>query len=270
MEADRKDSDDVPSKFYKYHSLNGNSALHLISTLLNKEVHFSSPRSFNDPFDCKPRYAGNLSQENFITHFVRVASARTAYLSPEFLAGQGEKAWINSASQHGNIQSMILNIQKEMGRNLEHSAIYCVSSRNDDILMWGHYADSHRGICLEFDSGSDFLKSAMRVDYEDTRPEVEIFDRDNTVEKMRKSLLVKSSHWKYEKEWRVVELTKQAGLRKFNDGDLTGIIFGSAISPSMQNTIAGIAKNHPTPIKFYNAIPDEFEFKLRIEQLHEN
>tara|TARA_R110001592_G_scaffold33835_5_gene116851 strand:- start:3332 stop:4405 length:1074 start_codon:yes stop_codon:yes gene_type:complete len=34
---------------------------------------------------------------------------------------------------------------------LKNSYVTCFSSRNENQLMWSHYASSHRGICLEFD-----------------------------------------------------------------------------------------------------------------------
>lgn len=265
MDAESQDA--TPEKFYKYHSLNGSSALHLISTLLNKEVHFSSPQSFNDPFDCKPRYGENLTRELFIENFIRIGKRKFLYLKEEMLFSHAEAAWNKNYTEHGSVEALILSIQKEMGVLLGSAAIYCVSEKNDDILMWGHYADSHRGICLEFDSGSKFLENAMRVDYEDTRPVVQVFAHEEKLDNMRKSLLVKSEQWKYEKEWRVVELSKPVGLRKIEDKNLTGIIFGSAISESLQNTIRNICKKHPTPINLYKATPDDFEFKLRIELL---
>ena len=28
--------------------------------------------------------------------------------------------------------------------------IFCLTPQNESLLMWAHYADSHRGICLQF------------------------------------------------------------------------------------------------------------------------
>jgi hypothetical protein len=30
--------------------------------------------------------------------------------------------------------------------------VYCLSEVCDSSLMWAHYADSHQGVCLEFDA----------------------------------------------------------------------------------------------------------------------
>ena len=34
--------------------------------------------------------------------------------------------------------------------NLYERGVCCFSEKKDDILMWSHYADGHKGFCLEF------------------------------------------------------------------------------------------------------------------------
>lgn len=34
----------------------------------------------------------------------------------------------------------------------EVRGVSCFSEKVDDLLMWGHYAEGHRGFCLEFDT----------------------------------------------------------------------------------------------------------------------
>ena len=34
---------------------------------------------------------------------------------------------------------------------VDNICFFCMSKVNDDVLMWSHYADNHRGLCLEFD-----------------------------------------------------------------------------------------------------------------------
>ena len=57
----------------------------------------------------------------------------------------------------------------------------CFSERNNSLLMWGHYADNHRGICIKFKSlpygahyllplVSDYSLPFHKVNYKDERP----------------------------------------------------------------------------------------------------
>ena len=33
---------------------------------------------------------------------------------------------------------------------LESKKILCLATEHDNLLMWSHYADSHKGICIEY------------------------------------------------------------------------------------------------------------------------
>ena len=74
----------------------------------------------------------------------------------------------------------------------------------DDILMWSHYADSHRGVCLRFSTEIGFFKDAQQVVYQDERPVVNLI-RDTPHVYQRKAVLYKSCHWEYEEEWRIID-----------------------------------------------------------------
>ena len=47
--------------------------------------------------------------------------------------------------------------------------IYCLTPHPDSLLMWAHYGDKHKGVCLEFDSTLHFGR-AYRVKYADNLP----------------------------------------------------------------------------------------------------
>lgn len=48
-------------------------------------------------------------------------------------------------------------------RFLNTQNVFCLSEENDNLLLWSHYADSHRGYCVEYTDYSDeeisYLKS---------------------------------------------------------------------------------------------------------------
>ena len=48
--------------------------------------------------------------------------------------------------------------------------IYCLTPIPNNILMWSHYADNHKGICLEFDTSIRLFGTAREVDYRETYP----------------------------------------------------------------------------------------------------
>jgi len=60
-------------------------------------------------------------------------------------------------------------MRKDVQKEIDNAGITCFSKVRDDILMWAHYADKHKGLCFEFD-GSDnciFFGEAQPVKYEE-------------------------------------------------------------------------------------------------------
>ena len=81
--------------------------------------------------------------------------------------------------------------------------VICFSSTWENPVLWGHYADKHRGMALGFEVKDDLL---FRVRYENYRfelPRDPVSNRakpdEETVDRI---LSTKFSDWKYENEWR--------------------------------------------------------------------
>jgi hypothetical protein len=78
----------------------------------------------------------------------------------------------------------------------EKFGILCFTKRWRNPLLWSHYADKHRGICLGFDVGDRGIKS---VKYVRERPTLRIPPTRKSVDEI---LFTKYHDWKYEEEWR--------------------------------------------------------------------
>jgi len=102
--------------------------------------------------------------------------------------------------------------------------IACFSESVDSILMWSHYADSHKGFVLEYDFRPT-LKNPIKhvlispVVYDGERMDVssyiaweflhllKIDSKNPDIASHLKVALHKSLAWAYEKEWRLVDYT---------------------------------------------------------------
>ena len=87
----------------------------------------------------------------------------------------------------------------------EQYAIHCFSRNWNDPLLWSHYADKHRGLCLGFDIPD---KNAIPIVYSDAFIPVD-WDKQLSAEKRDPNLGLKLSttkyvRWKYEDEIRVM------------------------------------------------------------------
>lgn len=85
--------------------------------------------------------------------------------------------------------------------------ILCFSRKWSNPVLWSHYADCHRGICLGFDC-PDNKVGAISYSRKRLIVELENFVSPNrmALEKMQELLFTKYSHWKYENEVRAMLL----------------------------------------------------------------
>jgi len=132
----------------------------------------------------------------------------------------------------------------------EHG-ILCFSKSWRNPVLWGHYADRHRGLCLGFEIPRGVLG---KVRYLDSRwPVPDVFD----MRFVKRLLYTKFSHWRYEQEYRAfVNLDSQIDGHYFMDFGsslrLKRVIVGdqSAISRS---DVAGAIKGAQSGVAVFKA-----------------
>jgi hypothetical protein len=92
-------------------------------------------------------------------------------------------------------------------------------------LMWSHYANAHRGICIGF--RRDFFTGVLRVRYPQRIPRL---DLGWPVEKKRTvAFLTKRETWAYEREWRLVDSDNRFSEQPhvtLEPNTITQVIFG--------------------------------------------
>lgn len=89
----------------------------------------------------------------------------------------------------------VLTYRDEMNKR----GLLCFSRNWSSPLLWAHYADKHKGICLGFD-WTGTTETLAPVDYRKSRLPRPKELNENVA---RQSLFTKSVDWKYEKEVRV-------------------------------------------------------------------
>lgn len=180
---------------------------------------------------------------------------------------------IDASHTMANLQT---NIRKSID---EHFLITCFSETYDNQLMWAHYADSHRGICVEYDLSKiddieiNYIKlNLLPVKYCKARPQIPIqTDRINqyhykvsegnyTISDQYRFLLTKSMDWKYEREWRIILQDAQSRIIKFPL--ISNIYLGANITTDNKKKIENIAKKKG--ITCYQLVPSLNDYKLLI------
>ena len=142
---------------------------------------------------------------------------------------------------------------------MDKAGILSLSERRDDILMWSHYANGHRGLCLGFAASDNdpFFARALPVVYSAAQP---VFDpRDDDFRASEKVVLTKSEHWSYEREWRITE-TRGKGPYVFPAEALTTVIFGCRATEADKKKVRNWIKDRGLNPSLFQAVEDNRNF----------
>ncbi len=147
--------------------------------------------------------------------------------------------------------------------------ISCYGKRNDSILMWSHYANFHKGVCIEFEPYDDidttevkYSKKRAKLDlysitqtvlaYDYLQKKVDIKNK-NVFRRLLKPFLVKSKDWKYEEEYRSIysknesneKITTSDDMHFIKAGNIKAIYLGCKVSKEDEKTARRIAGDIP-------------------------
>lgn len=248
-----------PAKLYKYRSIDPRGRTRHIFE--KSELWFASPLSLNDPFECRFGIEFDGSTEARRRYFHKMIRQRDERISRKQRDVLIEKA-MSGFYGPGLKQHTIIDEETFVRDTLSKQSMLCLTEKPDDILMWSHYADSHRGICLEFSvAGIPRIGILRRVNYANRFPVVNMLKMPADVG--FEILLTKAPQWTYEAEWRSVVRTT-AHQHAFEPEILSGVILGCQISSDDEKLVRNwLSKREPVP-SLYRAERKRGEFGLRI------
>jgi len=133
-------------------------------------------------------------------------------------------------------------VSREIKSSKENYKICSFSKINNDSLLWAHYADGCKGVCIGCKI-TDLNVSIGNVEYKGLAVIENCFQTNITAIEI---LLHKEETWKYEKEVRV--LTNNG--EKYVKVKIKEIIFGKRITPERKKLIKDICKKILPDVKF--------------------
>lgn len=223
--------------FYKY--LTAEAALKILK---NQTFKYSSPVTFNDPFDTQTKlhygfsdseimdaiyeklyeliHSKNEPKGNMNNSFFREIY-KTWQMEQNSTKKMTKTIWKQMTSQFTeatkDIASKYIHDMETTWEFLSNkSVIFCVAEKPTNLLMWAHYAKDHTGIVIKLQCRPELdtpLCIARKVQYSKNPPL--IAEKEEYVKSIigqlkkdnnsifYKMFLTKSCHWKYEQEWRV-------------------------------------------------------------------
>ncbi|MEZ8501694.1 DUF2971 domain-containing protein [Vibrio splendidus] len=237
------------------------------SLFIDQRLYHSLPESFNDPFEGKPHFVldgKRNSAKKIRCHLIRETRLRQG------LTSKKAEALINNAMKDPNyITNAVQNAQRV---TFEALRITCFTTGKENLLFWSHYANSHKGFCIGFDSTKHPISMAYKVEYSDVYPQVEYpIPRD-----MRafKPALVKSLEWQYEDEFRTIfipgispELKDDGQSLPLDTSVITDIYLGAKMSNEDKCILLEIIDRSGFNPQIWQASLSNSSFKLSFSKL---
>jgi hypothetical protein len=231
-----------PERLYKYQPFNAKT----LANLTRNTLWFASPLEFNDPLDCCLYVVDEEitadEAERLFQHYRGRAQDTTAFDESYRTDGRLNDDFIDHV-RSGRL-GRVNDILKEL------RGVACFASSADNQLMWAHYADGHRGFCLEFNASDEPFSNAQQVIYSEEAPRLKpahLLSESEDDDMLRATLLTKSHQWSYEGEWRLIHATPRTG-RRYDAPQLTGLYFGAAMSPAHREILRRILRDTDTQL----------------------
>lgn len=309
----------LPKYLFKYYSSTSDNIL----DIQNQKLWLSHPTSFNDPFDSNIGYDIERFEKDRLLKFIENSGCVKEDFQNGFSledkeliqrSYSGENIlWRSRQKSFYNIKWELLQLKSEGFREkvddyLRHQVdknnfkieklknvnirVSCFSQQEkyeefyNQILMWSHYANNHKGFCVEYDleplirttqfarNESDFYKDKEKyieertsaivkaglfpIEYSANRVNIPVskLNKLELDEKgcliynckiedlIYKTIIVKSTKWKYEKEWRLILDEKISNYfnNKIPFPYAKSIYLGCRASDDLINTMMKIGK----------------------------
>lgn len=211
-------------------------------TLSKDQIFLSCPNDFNDPWDCKPHFNTEILEdaeenERHVAWAVDVCTRRTS-MSKEAM----EQMRTTLLTDRIKAASLLDEISAGMAPAINaRYRVYCLGPDVGNLLMWAHYADNHRGVCLEFDLNNTVLSGALRCDYLAAFPLMRAYD--DSEEGALQALLAKGDAWSYEKEYRLIAQERSVAIAGA-DSLLTDGSYLTLPKGALRSVIVGCQADH--------------------------
>jgi hypothetical protein len=268
-----KRSDPIPSMLYRYLSWQNPNHKKLLT---DNEVYLAQASSFNDPFDCQLEIKWNNDPQVLRENLEPLARRDFPELSPEEIRNLINKQ-VAEVLDAGFEEKKRRRLTQIMDQGF---GILCLTETRSSPLMWAHYANSHRGICVGFDrdgleevgthihDSRGFGSHIYKVQYCHELPVFDTADPPPQGEMVRRAVRTKSSDWSYEREYRfVVGLKDNTRTWRYSNDALAEVILGCRIDPTDEQRIREILQKKDLRPALFRAVIRRGQYALDFRRI---
>ena len=256
---------EIPRILYKYKAKNA-FTMKLFS---DGELYFPSIGQLNDPFEGSIPYVFDqreLTSENIFLFMYKIAK----YGHPDWTEKQINE-YVSEEQKKGLLfdDKHLQQQNKETVEDVENLfGILSLTTNRNNFLMWSHYTESHKGICIGFDVNkvNDIVSGTLGpVIYDDKLP---IKHLNNKVTEFIKGLLfTKSNVWEYEDEYRLTKMGASRTSIKIPLDAIVEVTIGCKMEQKEKDEIIRVIKDKIPTCKIYEASLSKTKFELDINPI---
>lgn len=237
--ADLKPSQtQFPVPLFKFHSDNE----FLEKIFKNSQLWISNPNHFNDIFDCRWSIDTALIKEKH--------KADPHYKKPGVISTRQQRREFDRLFEKMIDDDDYMEKQyKEMTKTFR-IGVCCFTQKVSNDIFWAFYADSFKGVCLEFDfrglNTDEGIPNFYPVTYSDEIVQLRSFDPQHVMIPLR----TKKKCYSFEAEWRVIHAKGDTPF-PFAKPALKAVYFGKRMSTDRINELKKMIKSLGYKVKFY-------------------
>ena len=253
-----------------------------LSMVVSDEVYFACPSTFNDPLDTHPSLQVDVdtnklkevlrrlverrtnAQNRAAANLVRMEGPRTEDHIENLSRRQADQTvrsieYNASNTEYGGEEQdrerllLRLSIEQELLCQYD-KGIVSLAESSTCPLMWSHYGDQHKGICIGYSIPERIADKVGRVQY--------VGDRYVRAEKLvtmlegceiarrevdRAVLFRKAKSWQYEREWRLIG---SLGIAN-SPMEMEELIFGMRCTQSMKYAVVKALEGRERNVEFF-------------------
>lgn len=228
---------------------------YLIESLEKSSLYFPKPDEINDPFDCRLDVRKSFERAVAVT------------------AGE-RRSSLEEALKHGALLEKFAAQFNTFGI----CSFSLLEGSFDEPVLWSHYADSHKGVCLLYRFPEAFLDDPAKIigvdkvqygrnvltDWLVNSP-VQPSEEGFVVELTKTFLTAKNKPWEYEKEARIIRPTH--GVLGIPRGFLEQVCFGLRTPQADRDFVMKLAREHCGCERFCQAVPGDTDFGIVVMEL---
>lgn len=261
---------------YKYRAFSNPT----LDALIADQIFFADPGTFNDPLDTRPTLDTDVDADALAAILARLveqrisaemnAAAKTVrYSGPKTISHIAAHSRRRAEQVVAEIRYHATNpdydikdparflfgqyVEDELLRRYDKGVV-SLAVRSDCPLMWSHYGDQHKGVCIGYSVTARAAGDLHKISYGGSRliaasAVAAMLDGDEEARrKVDDAVLTKKAYdWRYEREWRLI------GPRGPQDSplEMEEVVFGMRCSHTVKFAIVKALAGRSRPVQFY-------------------